>query len=110
MCTPDPAVQGTLSKLAGDKYLISSTSTFVPKSGDCGSEWTWVYMFALIVSYRICILPLFVVSVIGSLLEYIDDQRSIVTWADIVIFREEWTPSSSNVCLPGSMFLCGFVY
>jgi hypothetical protein len=32
-----------------------------------------------------------VASVIGSLLENIDDQRSIVTWADIVIFQDEWT-------------------
>lgn len=92
-CTGDPAVQGTLESnagIVGGKYLIRSSGAYVPSSGDCGSEYGWIYMFCLIAICRICILPLSAATVISSLLENIDDSRSAVAWSDILLFQEEW--------------------
>lgn len=57
--------QGTLERdagIVGGKHLIGSTGAFVPKTGDCGSEWAWIYLVGLVAVCRICIgvsLPLF---------------------------------------------------
>ena len=92
-CTPDPNVQGTLIRdagLAGNKMLVESTEAFVPRNGDCGSEFAWIYLLALIGVCRVAILPLFAATVLSALLECIDDQRSVVKWSDIEVFQQVW--------------------
>jgi hypothetical protein len=92
-CTLDASVQGTLIRNAGlvsNKFMIGSTQAFVPKNGDCGSEYAWIYLLALIGVCRVAILPLFAATVLSALLESIDDQRSMVQWSDIEVFQQVW--------------------
>lgn len=92
-CTPDASVQGTLIRNAGlvsNKLMIGSTQAFVPKNGDCGGEYAWIYLLALIGVCRVAILPLFAASVLSAVLESIDDQRSMVQWSDIEVFQQVW--------------------
>ena len=92
-CTRDPSVQGTLQSnagIVGGKHLIQSTGAFIPSSGDCGSEYGWMYLFGLVAICRVCILPLSAATVVSALLENIDDSRSAVAWSDILLFQEQW--------------------
>ena len=76
--------------LVGNKFTIMTTGAFVPKTGDCGSPYAWLYLFVFIAVCRVCLIPLFTATVVSAVLENIDDQRSIVRWEELVIFLEEW--------------------
>ncbi|EKX47868.1 hypothetical protein GUITHDRAFT_137240 [Guillardia theta CCMP2712] len=92
-CTPDPSVQGTLllnAGVHGNKLEIATTGQLVSSKGDCGTLQAWIYLLLLIGVCRVCIMPLFVASVISALMERMDDQRCLVDGKQMSMFEEEW--------------------